>query len=175
MPRLTPTAQTPAQRRAVEAQLKELIARFAPDLARQTALIRGRLRTLLPNAFELVYEYRDAAVISYSPTDHGHEGLLALRLSADGLQLYFNQGKSLPDPEGILQGKGKQTRWIPLPTASALGQPAVKALIEHALGPSRGKIDEAAKRPKSSRSQPKTARLTAKTRPASKKGSRKSR
>jgi hypothetical protein len=52
----------------------------------------------------VVYEYRDFFVISYPPNDRGYEGVLAIRASANGVKLFFNQGKELPDPAKLLQG-----------------------------------------------------------------------
>ena len=38
-------------------------------------------------------------------------------------------GASLPDPKGVLQGAGKQTRFIRLPSVDVLQRPEVKALV----------------------------------------------
>jgi len=84
----------------------------------------------------VVYEYRDAFVISHSPNGHGYEGVLAMRGSADGVRLYFSRGKELPDPEKLLQGSA-QARWILLEGASTLARPAVARLIEEALARNR--------------------------------------
>lgn len=85
----------------------------------------------------MVYEYRDCFVVSYSPSGKGYEGVLGVRGSAEGVRLYFNQGKPLPDPEKLLQGTGGQVRWIPLGSASALARPAVVRLIAEALAGNR--------------------------------------
>ncbi len=81
----------------------------------------------------MVYEYRDFFVISYSPNDHGYEGVLAIRANSQGVRLYFNCSKGTPDPEKLLQGSGTQMRWIHVETASALARPAVARLIDEAL------------------------------------------
>jgi hypothetical protein len=81
----------------------------------------------------VVYEYRDCFVISYSPSERGYEGVLAIRGSADGVRLYFNRGKGLPDPEKLLQGSGGQTRWIHVEGATTLARPAVASLIDEAI------------------------------------------
>ena len=81
----------------------------------------------------MVYEYRDCFVISYSPSERGYEGVLVIRGSADGVRLYFNRGKGLPDPEKLLQGSGGQTRWIHVEGASTLARPAVTGLIDEAI------------------------------------------
>ena len=56
--------------------------------------------------------------------------------SADGVKLYFNHGKELPDPEKLLQGSG-QTRWIHVEGASTLARPAVARLIDEAIARNR--------------------------------------
>jgi hypothetical protein len=62
--------------------------------------------------------------------------VLSLRGSADGVKLYFNPGKGLPDPEKLLQGSA-QTRWIDVEGASTLTRPAVTRLIDEALARNR--------------------------------------
>jgi len=99
--------------------------------------MRRWLRKRLPTAHEVVYEYRDFFVISYSPSERGYEGVLAIRASADGVRLYFNRGKGLPDPTKLLRGSGKQTRWIHVEGASTLAHPAVAGLVDEALARNR--------------------------------------
>src|SRR6186713_3051929 len=103
--------QSAAARRSAEAELGGLIAKFAPAHLRLIGAMRRSLRKRLPTAHEVVYEYQNigAVVISYSPSEHGYEGVLAIRATAEGVKLYFNQGKELPDPAKLLQGSS-QTR-----------------------------------------------------------------
>ncbi len=61
------------------------------------------------------------------------EGVLAIRASTNGVRLYFNRGKGLPDPEKLLQGSGGQTRWIHMEGASTLARPEVAHLIDEAI------------------------------------------
>ena len=120
-----------------EAELRRLIARFAPAHQGLIAATRRRLRKRLPTAQEVVYEYRDSFVVSYSPSDRGYEGVLAIRAGADGVRLYFNRGKGLPDPEKLLRGSGNQTRWIQVDGAPTLARPAVAGLIDEAIARNR--------------------------------------
>ena len=126
------STQSAAERRSAEAQVRAGIAKFAPAHLRLVSAMRRSLRKRLPTAHEVVYEYRDCFVISYSPSERGYEGVLAIRGSADGVRLYFNRGKGLPDPEKLLQGSG-QTRWIHVEGASTLARPAVASLIDEAI------------------------------------------
>lgn len=137
------SAQSAAERRLAEAELRALIAKFAPAQLRLIGTARRQLRKRLPSAHELVYEYRDAFVTSFSPTERGYEGVLAIRGGADGVKLYFNQGKELSDPAKLLQGSGNQTRWIQLEGAKTLARPEVASLIEAAIAGNRVPFPEA--------------------------------
>ena len=131
------STQSAVARRSAEAQLRGLIARFAPAHQRLVGASRRRLRKRLPTAHEVVYEYKDFFVISYSPNERGYEGVLAIRASANGVELYFNRGKELPDPAKLLRGSGKQTRSIHMEGASTLARPAVARLIDEAIARNR--------------------------------------
>ena len=50
---------------------------------RLVSAMRRWLRKRLPTAHEVVYEYRDCFLISYSPSERGYEGVLAIRGSAE--------------------------------------------------------------------------------------------
>lgn len=128
-----PSTQTAAARRAAEAELRELIAKFAPAHQGLIGTMRRSLRMRLPTANEVVYEYADCFVISYSPDERGYEGVLAIRASAKGVALYFNRGKGLPDPDKLLRGSAKLVRFIHIDDASTLKRPAVARLIDEAL------------------------------------------
>jgi hypothetical protein len=125
--------QSAAARRAAETEVRALIDRFAPLHLRLIGALRRWLRKRLPTALEVVYEYRDFFVISYSPNERGYEGVLVIRASADGVKLYFNRGKELPDPAKLLQGKGSQTRSIDVEGMSTIARPEVACLIDEAI------------------------------------------
>jgi hypothetical protein len=92
------STQSAVARRSAEAELRGLIARFAPAHQGFIGTMRRLLRKRLPTAHEVVYEYSECFVISYSPNERGYEGVLAVRASAKGVELYFNRGKELPGP-----------------------------------------------------------------------------
>lgn len=127
---------TAAERRSVEAEVRALVAKFAPAQVRLVGAMRRALRKRLPTACEVVYEYRSWFVISYSPSDRGYEGVLGIRGDEEGVKLYLMGGKELPDPEKLLRGSA-QARWIAVEGASTLARPAVAALIEGAIARSR--------------------------------------
>jgi hypothetical protein len=133
------STQSPAARRSAEAELRTLIAKFAPAHLRLLGAMRRSLRKRLPTAHEVVYEYHNlgAVVISFSPNDHGYEGVLGIRADANGVKLFFGRGKELPDPEKLLQGSGSQVRSIDVEGASTLARPEVARLIDEAIARNR--------------------------------------
>jgi hypothetical protein len=132
-----PSTQSAVARRSAEAELRGLVARFAPAHQGLIGTMRRSLRKRLPTAHEVVYEYSDCFVLSYSPNERGYEGVLAVRASAKGVELYFNRGKELPDPAKLLRGSGKQARFIHMDGASTLKDPAVALLIDEAIARNR--------------------------------------
>jgi hypothetical protein len=131
------TTQSAVARRSAEAQVRTIIARFAPAHLRLIGAMRRSLRKRLPTAHEVVYEYRDWFVISYSPNERGYEGVLAIRASANGVSLYFSGGKELPDPAKLLRGSGSQMRSINVEGAPTLARPEVARLIDEAIARNR--------------------------------------
>jgi len=125
-----------AKPRSAEAELRALTAKFGPAHLRLTGATRRWLRKRLPTAHEVVYEYRDCFVISYSPSERGYEGVLAIRGSADGVRLYFNRGKELSDPARLLHGSA-MARWVNLEGASTLARPEVLRLFDEAIARNR--------------------------------------
>jgi hypothetical protein len=55
--------------------------------------------------------------------------VVSLAASAKGVSLCFMHGVSLPDPEGLLSGSGRQTRFVRVDSAATLKRPAVEALM----------------------------------------------
>ena len=126
------TPQSAAERKVAEAELRAIIDKFAPEQFKLISAMRKSLRKRLPTAHELVYEYRTWLVISFSPSEQGFEGVLAIRADADGVKFYFSRGKELPDPEKLLKGSA-HVRFIDVEIASTLARPAVVSLVEEAI------------------------------------------
>ena len=120
-----------------EAQLRSFIDKFDPKDQKLIRSVRAALRKRFPTANELAYDYNHSIVISYSPTDHGIDGTVAISARATGVALYFNQGPKLPDPKKLLQGSGKQARFVWLDTAGRLADPDVEAMIAAAIDQAR--------------------------------------
>lgn len=114
--------------RSPEEHIATLIAPFGTSDKRLFQALRKAVHKRFPTANELVYAYTGKAVIGYSPTLAGGEGIVALSLDASGVRLYLTQGAKLPDPHKLLQGKAG-ARYLVLESAKDLLRPEVEALM----------------------------------------------
>ena len=114
-------------------QVASFIAKFDPANAKVIRACRSALRKRLPTANELVYDNYNFLAIGYSASERPSDCVVSLAAGANGVGLSFYYGATLPDPDGILLGSGNQNRFVRLPTAATLAEPAVERLVRAAL------------------------------------------
>lgn len=119
--------ETPAK------QIAAFVAKFDPEVAGVIRACRAALRKRLPTANEIVYDNYNFFVIGYCTTERSSDCIVSLAAAAKGVGLSFYYGSTLPDPEKILLGSGVQNRFVRLPSAQTLTEPAVAALIDAAV------------------------------------------
>ena len=132
MPRAARRPERPSDDDA-EARLQDFIEKFEPEHQTLIRAARRKLRKRFPTAIELAYDNYNFFVIGYSPTDRPSDALVSIAAAANGVGLCFIHGARLPDPQKILVGAGKQTRFIRLPSATVLDRPEVEALLAAAV------------------------------------------
>lgn len=125
---------TTAKPTGAEPSFKTRITRFDPKYQRLILSVRRVLRRRFSTANELVYDYANAFVFSYSPTERGSDAVVAVSAGSDGIRLVFNQGPTLPDPKKLLRGSGRQTRFIWIESPGTVTLPEVEALLRAAAG-----------------------------------------
>jgi Domain of unknown function (DU1801) len=118
-------------------QVASFIAKFDPAMARLIRSSRSAMRRRLPTANELVYDNYNFFVIGYSATERASDCVVSLACGANGVSLSFYYGATLPDPEGLLLGSGRQNRFVRLESAKTLTEPAIERLIGAALAQAR--------------------------------------
>lgn len=123
--------------RDAEDQLRGFIAKFEPKHQRLIRAVRRFLRREFPTAHELVYDNYNFFVIGYGPTERPSDCIFSIAAASNGIGLCFIQGARLPDPEKLLMGAGKQTRFLRLESAAVLERPEVKSLFRHAVAESK--------------------------------------
>jgi hypothetical protein len=129
-----------ADSRGAESQLDGFIKKFDPENQALIVKIRKALRKRFPTANELVYDNYNFFVIGFSPTERPSDTIVSMAAAANGVGLCFIQGARLKDPQRILTGSGKQTRFLRLPSPEVLARPEVEALIAAAIAQSKAPL-----------------------------------
>src|SRR5579862_8522695 len=117
---------------SAEQQLKTFIAKFDRNLAKQIRECRTAMRKRFPTAHELVYDNYNFFVIGYCTTERPSDCVVSLAVNSKGIGLSFYYGATLADPRGILQGSGKQNRFVRLDGVATLRTPEVEELLDAA-------------------------------------------
>ena len=122
---------------AVERRIAAFVAKFSPAIAAQLRDARHRLRAHFPRGVEMVFDNYNALVFGIGPTDRTRAAFISIAGYPKWVTLFFLDGARLHDPEGLLEGAGKQVRGIRLKTPADIDTPAVAALLAQAIAPHR--------------------------------------
>jgi len=95
-----------------------------------------RLRALvleeMAPCYENIYDAYSAVAIGYGTSDRLRDGICHIAVYSNHVNLGFNDGASLDDPKGILQGSGKVIRHITMKASEDLERPELRAYIRRA-------------------------------------------
>jgi hypothetical protein len=126
-----------------EAEIATFLAKYSPEIAAQLRGARAKLQAHFPRGCELVYDNYNALVFCFGPTDRASEAILSVAGYPRWITLFFAKGRTLADPEGLLQGDGSIIRSIRLSSPTDLDRPAVLALIAQAIHPQQPALESA--------------------------------
>jgi hypothetical protein len=121
----------------IEARIAAFVDKYTPAIAAQLRDARQRLRAHFPRGVEMVFDNYNALVFGIGPTGSSRESFISIAGYPKWVTLFFLNGADLHDPDGLLQGDGKQVRGIRLKTPADLDTPGVAALIAQAIAPHR--------------------------------------
>ncbi|NLD72265.1 MAG: DUF1801 domain-containing protein [Chloroflexi bacterium] len=109
-----------------ESGATEWLSRLRPDLQPLARQVRALIRRSAPGAAEAID--RATASISYV-----YETRFCTLQAADaGIEIVFDAGALLPDPEGLLIRSDERSRVLEFRSEADLATPAVSALVEAA-------------------------------------------
>ncbi|HEU4932438.1 MAG TPA: DUF1801 domain-containing protein [Pyrinomonadaceae bacterium] len=120
---------------AVESQIEIFIRKYSPAIEAQLRDVRTRFRAMFPRGFELVYDNYNALVFGISPTERTSDAFISVAGYPRWITLFFLRGADLRDPQGLLEGQGKQVRSVRLREPKDINTPDVEALIAQAILP----------------------------------------
>lgn len=123
-------------------QLDGFIDKFTPEIAATIRRAVVMVSARLPGATILVYDNYNALAIGFGASDKVRSIVCSVAGYPRWVSLFLSNGPALPDPEGLLEGKGGTVRHVKL-TGDRLDSPAVAALIEAAAASVAQPIDPA--------------------------------
>jgi hypothetical protein len=98
------------------------------DLARRT---RALINEVYPGVVEVPWPRQKTVGYGVGPRKQT-EHFCSIALQRDHVDLGFNYGAELPDPDGLLEGTGALMRHVTISTPEDLERPALRALLEAA-------------------------------------------
>jgi hypothetical protein len=106
--------------------------------------LRNFILELYPESNELLY-HTHALTAVFSVSEKLGDAFCMLPIYTKHLNLGFNKGTLLKDPDGLLQGTGKLIRHIEVKKPEDYRQPKVKALIKEAIDFALQDLDQPSK------------------------------
>ena len=82
--------------------------------------------------YENIYDAYSAVAIGYGTSERLRDGTFHIAVYSKHVNLGFNDGATLDDPKGILQGAGNQIRHITIKTPEDIARPEIRAYIRRA-------------------------------------------
>ena len=128
------------------AQLTAIIDARPPDMAKLTKAVLAKVRERIPGSVEMVYDKKNSLVIGFCSAARASHVINSIATYTKWINLYFFEGDTLPDPQGLLQGTGSMVRSIRVTDAAELDRAAVKALMTEARKRAEPPLDSKAPR-----------------------------
>lgn len=111
--------------------IEDFLALYPPSVQHNAHLLRRVILRRLPGINEQLDLPAKMIAYSYSPR---YADLICVILpSKKGLKLGFNRGPEIPDPDGLLQGTAKTTRYITIDSSQQIQAPGITGLLTAAL------------------------------------------
>lgn len=111
------------------------IDEFLSNYSEETFVNALTLRDVLNENLPGIIEQLDipAKMIAYSYGQKYAEMICTIIPSKKGIKLGFYKGVDLPDPDKLLEGTGKISRYVEIRSAEQIKSPGLKKLIQDAL------------------------------------------
>lgn len=114
-------------------ELRGFLEAYEPAIARLYLAARGAVLEAAPDANELIYDAYNAVTSAYSFSESQGEAFCHVAAYRAYVNLGFNRGASLLDPDRILVGRGARIRHARIASAADLAKPAIRALLRAAV------------------------------------------
>jgi hypothetical protein len=114
-----------------EAQIDEFLSKYDPEIFSNALKLRKIILSNLPDSIEQLD--LSAKMIAYCYGQKYSELICVIIPSKKGLKLGFTRGTELTDPDKLLEGTGKISRYVVIKSDEQVKSKAIKKLIQEAL------------------------------------------
>jgi hypothetical protein len=111
----------------------EFLSPYGPNITELALATRALVLAEAPESAELIYDAYNAVATGYSFTGRPSDAFLHIAVYAKWVNLGFNRGSTLDDPQAVLQGSGRSIRHIRISKPEDLENPVVRALVITAI------------------------------------------
>jgi hypothetical protein len=115
----------------VSSGFEQIAAAFEPRVRDLAVRTRALITEVYPEVVEVAWVRQNVVGYGVGPKKMS-EHFCYIALHKDHVNLGFNQGAELPDPEGLLEGPGKTLRHVKIAKPEDLEDPALRRLLEAA-------------------------------------------
>src|SRR5438045_7968941 len=116
----------------VPRQLTNFLKPYDPEIRNLAVKLRALVLEEMAPCYENIYDAYSAVAIGYGTSDRLRDGIFHVAVYSKHVNLGFNQGATLADPKGILEGTGNRIRHLTIKTADDLRRPELRRYIKRA-------------------------------------------
>jgi Domain of unknown function (DU1801) len=114
-------------------ELLKFLSVFDERIVNLALAVRRAVLTAAPDATESIYDAYNALAIGYSFTGRLKESFIHIAVYAPQVNLGFNQGAKMDDPDGLLDGSGKSVRHLTIREAADLTKKHIVRFVRDAV------------------------------------------
>ncbi len=114
------------------AALKKFLKPYDREVQQLALALRALVLEEMAPCYENIYDAYSAVAMGYGPSERLSDGIFHIAVYAKGANLGFNDGATLDDPKGLLEGTGNRIRHIKIRKPEDLERPELRAYIRRA-------------------------------------------
>ena len=117
---------------SVPAALRKFLKPYDREVRDLAIEVRQLMLEEMAPCYENIYDAYSAVAIGYGTSERLGDGIFHIAVYSKHVNLGFNDGATLDDPKGILQGQGSRIRHITIKSRDELERPELRAYIRRA-------------------------------------------
>jgi len=105
---------------------------YDPEIRDIALKLRALVLEEMAPCYENIYDAYSAVAIGFGTSDRLRDGIFHIAVYSQHVNLGFNDGATLDDPKGILEGAGNRIRHITIKKPEDIKRPEIRAYIRRA-------------------------------------------